>query len=406
MKRIFLWSALFLFAYASCEGLSYFGLVILEKVRGIKYHPLNVSSLTPQQSKALKNYIGVRSNYIKYSPTLGWTVRKKGPSMSHNANSAGIRSDREYELKPPQNVLRISAFGDSFTACDEVSNEDTWEAQMERLNPSREVLNFGVGAYGLDQAFLRYQQEENDFHPHITFIGYIGENIGRSVSVFRPFYVQLTSAPLTKPRFLLKGDKLELIKNPVQDIEQYNKLLKEPEEILPQLGLYDFHYQTKYQHGFFDFLPSIRLFKIIRYNLLTEKIFKDRYYNESSEAFLLTIKIFSEFYHSVLRKNSLPIILVFPSKPDLQRFTKDQTKLYAPMIRFFEENGLAYIDLTDAFIRYFQGKEIDDLFMPAGHYSPEANKIVALYLDYYLKKEGLTDKQKITKKKKEATGEN
>src|SRR5439155_12092273 len=84
-------------------------------------------------------------------------------------------------------VVRIAAFGDSFTHCDGVANSFTWEYLLERLNPALEVLNFGVGGYGTDQALLRYELEGMAFHPHIAILGFLPENIHRVVSVFRSF---------------------------------------------------------------------------------------------------------------------------------------------------------------------------------------------------------------------------
>ena len=63
---------------------------------------------------------------------------------------------------PPPGSLRIAAFGDSFTHGDEVPNEDTWQEILMRAHPDVEAMNFGVGAYGLDQAFLHYQRDGAD----------------------------------------------------------------------------------------------------------------------------------------------------------------------------------------------------------------------------------------------------
>jgi hypothetical protein len=73
------------------------------------------------------------------------------------SNSAGIRSNREYNLIAPPGVTRIVAFGDSFTHGDEVPNQETWEYLLEQSRDEVEVMNFGVQGYGADQAYLRYK---------------------------------------------------------------------------------------------------------------------------------------------------------------------------------------------------------------------------------------------------------
>lgn len=48
----------------------------------------------------------------------------------------------------------ILAVGDSYTFGDEVSDWETWPAQLQKLS-GRRVINGGVFGYGIDQAFLR-----------------------------------------------------------------------------------------------------------------------------------------------------------------------------------------------------------------------------------------------------------
>ena len=57
---------------------------------------------------------------------------------------------------------------------------------LARLDAGLEFENFGVPAYGLDQAFLRYQREGRPTHPQIVVIGFMEENIFRDVTCSGP----------------------------------------------------------------------------------------------------------------------------------------------------------------------------------------------------------------------------
>jgi hypothetical protein len=207
-----------------------------------------------------------------------------------------------------------------------------------------------VPAYGTDQAFLRYLHEGTLYHPHIVLIGFMPENIFRHVTVFRPFYGRTTEVPLAKPRFLLEQHKLTLFPNPMDELSRYKELLRQPEAVLAELGRRDYYYQRSYEKGIFDGFPSVRLVKIAQQQFLKQNdIFVDGYYNKDSEAFRVTIGIFDEFYHSVIEHGALPIILIFPERQDVYRYWQEGTKRYAPLLSYFDQQGLEYLDLVNAF---------------------------------------------------------
>jgi hypothetical protein len=224
------------------------------KSRHISYQP--VDAISDRHKAILTNFLKGQTSYIKFSSTLGWTIKENGHLSMYRANASGIRSNKESELIPPHNVLRISTFGDSYTHCDGVRNDETWQVLLEKLDARLEVLNFGVGGFGLDQAYLRYLEHGSQFKPHMVFIGYMSENIFRHVNTFRPFYYAGTGTPLAKPRFAVKADeKLALIPNMFSNVSDYNVLLSEPKKILSELGVNDYYYPNRYSSSVFDFSP-------------------------------------------------------------------------------------------------------------------------------------------------------
>lgn len=390
-KKIYI-SILLIFTYGLFELASWAMLIILKKNWGLEYAPALLYSFSESNKKALthllqentKKWIGV------YSPTLGWSNKKGGRTKLYRTNSQSIRGDRKYSLTPPNQTLRISTFGDSFTFSSDVSNEDAWAERLTSMHPDLEVLNFGVAGYGLDQALLRYKQDGIQFNSHINLIGFMTENINRNVNIYRPFYRPFTEMPLAKPRFILKNNKLVLIKNPMDPFSKYQELLDHPEKVLPRLAVDDFfpnHFFSK--EWPIDFLPSIRLFKIVAFKVYQKFTpLTARQYQHGTPAFKITVRIFDEFVRTSLQNNALPIILIFPRINDIIQYQKGEPREYNSLIKNLEEKGYLVIDLLEVFIEQSPIENLKELFIT--HYSPEANQWVATYIFNYLKNNGLS----------------
>ena len=97
-----------------------------------------------------------------YDQELGW-VRK--PNTEHNeigknsrvtkwtTNSNASRANPDFDDMHSE----ISCYGDSFTFCRQVNDNETWQYHLSESVKSN-VLNFGVGNYGVDQSLLRLKR--------------------------------------------------------------------------------------------------------------------------------------------------------------------------------------------------------------------------------------------------------
>ena len=329
-------------------------------------YPLRPSLISQKHTTAINKILAKETSSIIYDPILGWV-------------SPGIRGKREYDLSPPQAKLRISTFGDSFTFGTGVNNEQSWVEQINLSQKGYEVLNFGVPGYGLDQAYLRYIKEGTSVGSHIVFIGYMAENLQRSVNVFRPFYNEDGDLPLGKPRFKLFDDELFLQKNFFGDLSEYANLINHPNSVLADLGEHDFFYQMR---GGMDLFDKLLIVRMIRHNLkhikVRRSIYKNHQYDPNSEAYQVTEKIFDIFYQKILDEGATPIILLFPEKKALKYFSENNKIVYSSLIEHFKANGYNYIDLLEAF-EPFEGQYSPETLCP-NHYSVEANKIVANFI--------------------------
>jgi len=150
---------------------------------------------------------------IKFHETLGWIPQ---PGYSSNNNmwgtdvtilKDGIRSNENHlKLESSHSVLAV---GDSFTFGDEVSNNETWPAILERLI-KRPVLNAGVFAYGTDQSFLRLKLLLAKYKPDTIIFSFIRNDIRRcEYSKCHGF---------NKPYFVIANNYLNLMNIPVRQV--------------------------------------------------------------------------------------------------------------------------------------------------------------------------------------------
>jgi hypothetical protein len=154
-----------------------------------------------------------------FDPELGWIPNQ---GVWEDANSAagnftytilkdGIRSNGSGEAPdPPEAILAV---GDSFTFGDEVSDRETWPSQLEKLS-GRRVINGGVFAYGIDQAFLRLKRLLRRYRPSTVIFSFIPDDIARC---------QMSARPRAKPYFDFKDGQLKLENVPVPPPSTFRK---------------------------------------------------------------------------------------------------------------------------------------------------------------------------------------
>jgi hypothetical protein len=137
----------------------------------------------------------------RFDPELGW----KPVPLREGANSSGgqvsilgsgIRSNGQERQSGSPVVLAV---GDSFTFGDQVSDDQSWPAALER-SLSTPVLNGGVCGYGIGQVVRRAEMLIDNFKPDILIVGMIPTDIDRTRAI--KFYGR------SKPYFELEAGEL------------------------------------------------------------------------------------------------------------------------------------------------------------------------------------------------------
>ncbi len=324
------------------------------------------------------------------SPKLGWSYKPWGQMGIYRSNGQGIRADRDFDAVPPDGVLRIATFGDSFMYGADVEVQDSWQARLEASDPTVEVLNFGVSAYGTDQSVLRYFEEGVRFSPQVVVLSYISENNLRNLTTFRPFYLPSTGLPFAKPRYRLEGEQLTLVGNPLPSAEDYRTFLANPEETLPRIGEHDAFYQ-QYESssvGFFDRSPTFRAARFWVRRLM-ERFTSgadrpqvlDDWYRPLAGNNPLLFRMFDAFRDEAASHGSRPIVMLFPTHFDYQKLQQGGELSYAHVAAFLEAQNFIFIDVADIFQVYLDdGGSEEDLFAfgaEGGHFSPLGHRLIA-----------------------------
>ena len=280
-----------------------------------------------------------------YDPQLGWVRKANTSNMEkgrygqtcYHIGSNGAR------LNPGHEELesRISCFGDSFTFCRQVNDDETWAWYLSRLSGTN-VLNFGVGNYGIDQAYLRMLRELKNLKTNIVMMGVVPSTIVRILCVWK-HYNEFGNTFGFKPRFELKDGKLILIKNIIDDESKFYGY----EKFLEEIRANDYFYKMKFRNEMIRFpylysvlrkpgrnIPIISalllsmfldrlniknswineypLMKIMEINrILRYRLFQDGYVTNLMRA------IVQEFISSVKEKGAKPILLLMPQKDDV-----------------------------------------------------------------------------------------
>ena len=175
--------------------------------------------------------------FVNHHPLLGWEPRptdEETPDTGHSKPQRQILAKSSYRINrdgsrycpPPNRSLgrtRIEFFGDSATFCRDVADNETYQYFLENDHGVGPTKNFGVGNYGIDQAFLRARDRMEG--GGIAVMEVTLSSIYRIVTVYK-HYCEIGNHWAVKPRFLLDKQfgSLELLERPILKREELAEL--------------------------------------------------------------------------------------------------------------------------------------------------------------------------------------
>ena len=367
----------------------------------------------PLSQEGLKKFIP-----YGYDPELGW-IRK--PNTEHiekgqhgitkwTINPKGARTNPGFENLNS----KISCYGDSFVFCRQVNDDETWEHHLSKLKETN-VINFGVGNYGIDQALLRMKREYQKNKTQTVILGVVPDTISRIVSVWKHYYEYGNTFGF-KPRFIVKNNQLQLIQNPIDHESKFYKY----ENYLGQIRENDFFYRNKFKREILHFPYCITILKNFRrnYGIInwvrkiqslknSKKDFSEIEWNptkiimkinlewrvklfQDEQITLLLKKIIEEFFLFSKQNQFKPVLAILPQKDDVN-FIKNNFHFYENFLQ--ELSNLKELQIIDTTKDLLQVKNLDKLYSDkneyGGHYSVDGNQKIASIINYELTKNGL-----------------
>lgn len=323
-----------------------------------------------------------------------------------NINNVGARNNPSFE----KNKINISCYGDSFTFCRQVNDDETWEHYLSKKTNSN-VQNFGVGNYGIDQSLLRLKREIHHNPTKIVIMGVVPDTISRILSLWKHYY-EYGNTFAFKPRYIIKNNEIFLIKNIIDDESKFLKYEKELDAIKEN----DFFYLKKFQKEKIKFPYTFSILKnanrnisiiywVIKIKLLQimnkdiskiewnpMKVIMDinlqwriKLYKEHTVTELL-YKIIEEFTRYAKQEGLVPVFIFLPQKDDML-FIKKHHHYYENFVKSLTLiTDLRTIDIAKEFL---SEDDLDQLYLDdsdyGGHLSKHGNKKVAEIINQKLK---------------------
>ncbi len=327
---------------------------------------------------------------LLFNPHLGWdyppniVYELSGDIYSHGPNGERINATN-------YGATSIATYGDSFTYGAEVGDAETWQTFLASKIKSN-VLNFGIGGSGTDQALLKYKMHDN-MSPRVVFLGIFPENINRVVNVYRPFYSHHEANALTKPRFVAEDDKFRLLTNPISRVEDVKKLLDTG--FVRQLGEFDYWYQLDHKLPRISFPYVYSLFRYRKpvFEQITlsasrimpsafKPVFPWNLYSEP-EPFSVMRYIVDSFVETAESRGSIPVIVIMPHKDQVQELLDYKVSRFEPLLVHMRQKGYRFIDLVQSVAEKNPDRsQLEKWYQ--GHATEEGNRLAAELIGQYL----------------------
>lgn len=123
-----------------------------------------------------RNYPAERHPVLGYVPRAGFASRDNHWGTEVSIDADGMRKNGQ--APPPAGARVIAAVGDSFTFGDEVDDDASWPAALER-ELCQPVKNGGVFGYSLAQAVLRAEAMLERFPVDAVVVSFVPDDLTR-----------------------------------------------------------------------------------------------------------------------------------------------------------------------------------------------------------------------------------
>ncbi len=338
-------------------------------------------------------------SWARFDPELGYVLGNylptdgmDGSATLSTVQSNGARTSFMYAGKK----CRINTYGDSFTQCHQVSDGETWQEYLAG-HLGEPVRNFGMGGYGVYQAYRRMIREERTDHGAEYLIFYIwGDDHIRSLlrcrhaitsrfwdhqggSMFHGNFWANVEMDLKTGRFVEKESLLA-------DQSELHRMA-DPEFMVEQLKddlalqLYAF------KRGLIRDLNRERISRLAAHlgypmdwsdeSAIQQQVggLLDRYSLRATQFILAKAREFAS------QNGKKLLIVLFDPYRAMEEITRNQTRYDQEIVDYLAREKFQYFDMNEVHLRDFEMYSVpfDDykrLYF-IGHYNPRGNHFFA-----------------------------
>ncbi len=316
--------------------------------------------------------------HVAFDADLGWTTRPgfAAPDVSYDADGARV-SPAPDGARATKTLVVV---GGSFTHGDEVKDAEAWPALVDAARDDWRVANLGVGAYGLDQARMRYLKDGRRLAADEVWLGLMPSATLRVVTQYRPALRHQDPSVAFKPRYRWDGPgRLEVVPNPARTIADVVDLVTNANGasfcaamngndhwVSRSPGAYRPHWMQ------WTAIGTLVQTRLEGQGREPESMLED----EGHELFRLIVAIVLALRDDAREDGASFRLLVLPDGRSLARRAESGRAYWEGAVGALRNQGVEVTDLSDALVD--AGARADrSLWMPGGHYSAKGNAVVA-----------------------------
>jgi hypothetical protein len=258
----------------------------------------------------------------------------------------------------------------------EVRCEDSWGHMLEALlHPDTQVLNFAMGAQGLNQTLLRYEKDVRPWKPQIVIIGVTSAMITRNTNTYPFLKDPEWGMPFARPRFVMQDHVLSASSEPVPDPGSIfgRRAIAEVPNLLDD----DYYRRFEWERGgIWRLLERSYLF---RFAYSVRPPSDGREEERNLNAMRVGQVVTKRLVEKVLQDGTIPLVVYLPYRDEVGHSVDSQNLPLSA--RMLQNAGIRYLDPTACLI----AEKISDAYMEGSHYSPRGNAQIAGCLEPVLR---------------------
>ena len=326
-------------------------------------------------------YLATAETALIYDRELGWSQR---PGVADHNAEGFITTGPAPARARSGDRLRIALFGDSFT---QGNYRTGWwrvlEEQLDAAGVKCEVLNFGVGGYGMDQAYLRWQRDGAPWQPHVVIFGFFAEDCYRNVNLLRLLRDPDSGIPFMKPRFVTEGEGLRLVNSPTPEPQSVPAILREF-DAWPLAGREHFYRRGDFQMNAWRWCRLAALVEA-KASQAREAARAEEFFRLDGEAAQIALRIVRRMRGEVEAEGAKFYVAHLPGEIEITSLRQSgrmrHEQLYAAVKA---ENTV--IALEPALLAAAEGRDLGEFFGD-GHYRADFNAVTARVIAEFLRGE-------------------